>query len=31
MSLVEYPLMSEIKQLYLLAYYGKPTKEAEKI
>ncbi len=26
-----YPLMSEIKQLYLLAYYGKPTKEAEKI
>ena len=26
-----YPLMSEIRQLYLLAYYGKPTKEAEKI
>ena len=26
-----YPLMSEIKQLYLLAYYGKPTKEAENI
>ena len=26
-----YPLMSEIKQLYLLAYYGKDTKEAEKI
>ena len=26
-----YPLMSEIKQLYLLAYYGKDTKEAAKI
>ncbi len=26
-----YPLMSEIRQLYLLAYYGEPTKEAEKI
>lgn len=26
-----YPLMSEIKELYLLAYYGKPTKDAEKI
>ena len=26
-----YPLMSEIKELYLLAYYGKPTKDAEKV
>ena len=26
-----YPLMSEIKQLYLLAYYGKDTREAGKI
>ena len=26
-----YPLMSEIRQLYLLAYYGKPTREAETI
>ncbi len=26
-----YPLMEEIRQLYLLAYYGKDTKEAEKI
>ena len=26
-----YPLMSEIKELYLLAFYGKDTKEAEKI
>ncbi len=26
-----YPLMSEIKQLYLLAYYGKDTKEASLI
>ena len=26
-----YPLMSEIRQLYLLAYYGEDTKEAEKI
>ena len=26
-----YPLMSEIRELYLLAYYGKDTKEAEKI
>ena len=26
-----YPLMSEIRQLYLLAYYGADTKEAEKI
>ena len=26
-----YPLMSELKELYLLAYYGKDTKEAEKI
>ena len=26
-----YPLMSEIKQLYLLAYYGKDTREAAKI
>ena len=26
-----YPLMSEIKQLYLLAYYGKDTREAEKV
>ena len=26
-----YPLMDEIRQLYLLAYYGKDTREAEKI
>ena len=26
-----YPLMDEIKQLYLLAYYGKDTREAGKI
>ena len=26
-----YPLMSEIRQLYLLAFYGKDTKEAAKI
>ena len=26
-----YPLMSEIRQLYLLAYYGKDTREAGKI
>ena len=26
-----YPLMSEIKELYLLAFYGKDTKEAAKI
>ena len=26
-----YPLMSEIKELYLMAYYGKDTKEAGKI
>ena len=26
-----YPLMSEIKELYLMAYYGKDTKEAAKL
>jgi acetaldehyde dehydrogenase/alcohol dehydrogenase len=26
-----YPLMSEIRQLYLLAYYGKDTREAGEI
>ncbi|MBR2259007.1 MAG: bifunctional acetaldehyde-CoA/alcohol dehydrogenase [Blautia sp.] len=26
-----YPLMSEMKELYLMAYYGKDTKEAEKL